>query len=388
MSLMPTCAHEVHVCVLLQMRAPHVSEQRDVPVVGALVLLHLSGIGDVLDAVHKQVGMGVPPEQRPKLQAAHVEVQQPDLALWVLAVRHSVHVEHLCALVDLRPEAMLELLLRVPQGLVLAKRIQLREHAHDPRKAVDLEDVQELEGFHLEAEARVDEQQDQIRDLGQVHHGAEVMCRALEERHAAPLARDHRDGASDLPDVAVGVELHERADQGALAAAGWPHHDGDEGRRLIFRAVHHGDVLLALRSVQVALRAALRPPHIRDAEGARVMALRRQSALLLLGDALLVCLRKHQLGASDSGPSLAPRRQVHSLLRRLLPSCDCGAWWERAPCFAGASRSRFDACEAVYPLLFGQDHGVLCPFLALSTLLCVARCSNLDLLCSSPQACT
>mmetsp|Transcript_11990 Transcript_11990/g.44558 ORF Transcript_11990/g.44558 Transcript_11990/m.44558 type:complete len:360 (+) Transcript_11990:3098-4177(+) len=271
------------------MRAPHVSEQRDVPVVGALVLLHLSGIGDVLDAVHKQVGMGVPPEQRPKLQAAHVEVQQPDLALWVLAVRHSVHVEHLCALVDLRPEAMLELLLRVPQGLVLAKRIQLREHAHDPRKAVDLEDVQELEGFHLEAEARVDEQQDQIRDLGQVHHGAEVMCRALEERHAAPLARDHRDGASDLPDVAVGVELHERADQGALAAAGWPHHDGDEGRRLIFRAVHHGDVLLALRSVQVALRAALRPPHIRDAEGARVMALRRQSALLLLGDALLVC---------------------------------------------------------------------------------------------------
>lgn len=54
---------------------------------------------------------------------------------------------------------MLEPLLGLAKGLVIAKRVQVGEHAHDAREAVHLADVEELKGLHLKAEAGINEHQ-------------------------------------------------------------------------------------------------------------------------------------------------------------------------------------------------------------------------------------
>ena len=54
---------------------------------------------------------------------------------------------------------MFEVLLGLPQRLVVLERVQVSQHAHDTREAVDLTDVEELKSLHLEAEAGVNQHQ-------------------------------------------------------------------------------------------------------------------------------------------------------------------------------------------------------------------------------------
>lgn len=59
-------------------------------------------------------------------------------------------------LVDLGPEAMFEVFLCLPQRLVVLERIQVSEHTHDTREAMDLADVQELKRLHFKAKTGID----------------------------------------------------------------------------------------------------------------------------------------------------------------------------------------------------------------------------------------
>ncbi len=60
-----------------------------------------------------------------------------------------VHLVHLC------PEAMFEVLLGLPQCLVVPEWIQVSQHTHDSREAVYLADVEELKSLHLKAKAGI-----------------------------------------------------------------------------------------------------------------------------------------------------------------------------------------------------------------------------------------
>lgn len=63
-------------------------------------------------------------------------------------------------LIDLSPKAMLEDLLLRLEPLLVLDEVHVGEHSHHLRHAVHLADVDELEGLHLEAEGRVDEEED------------------------------------------------------------------------------------------------------------------------------------------------------------------------------------------------------------------------------------
>ena len=65
----------------------------------------------------------------------------------------------------------------------------MREDADDLWKAVSLQDVEKLEGFHLETEARVNKKQNKVGNLGDVNHGVEVI-HTLYEGEPALLAFD------------------------------------------------------------------------------------------------------------------------------------------------------------------------------------------------------
>lgn len=52
---------------------------------------------------------------------------------------------------------MLEGFLGLPQGFVVFKGIEVRQHAHDSGKAVDLANVEELKRFHLKAKAGINQ---------------------------------------------------------------------------------------------------------------------------------------------------------------------------------------------------------------------------------------
>ena len=110
---------------------------------------------------------------------------------------------------DLGPESVLQPLLRALQPRRRPELVQVRQHPHHLGEAVRLQEVEVLEGLHLEAEAPVHYQQDQVGHFRRVHHPAEVL-RDLEERQAALLARHQGHRPLHLPpDVPLGEVLHQ-----------------------------------------------------------------------------------------------------------------------------------------------------------------------------------
>jgi len=139
-----------------------------------------------------------------------VPAQVEDLAVRVAAVHDARQVEHLGAVVHLGPEALFEaLLLRLERRRRLDE-VKVREDGHELGHAVRRERRQGLESFlrarkesqvgrggsesrkrerthHLEPEAAVDHEEDEVGDLGRVDHGAQVVG-DLDEGEAAGLA--------------------------------------------------------------------------------------------------------------------------------------------------------------------------------------------------------
>jgi len=132
-------------------------------------------------------------------------------------------VEELGAIVDLRPEAVFQLLLALSQLLGILDHVQMGKHTHDLGHAVHLADVQKLENLHLEAVARVAEQQNQIGTLGHIDHGVDIVV-ALQQGDAALLGGHNGDGTLDLSDIRAGEALDQVLDQRRLAHFGRAHH--------------------------------------------------------------------------------------------------------------------------------------------------------------------
>lgn len=54
---------------------------------------------------------------------------------------------------------MFEVLLGLPQRLVVLECIQVSQHAHDTREAVHLTDVEKLKSLHLKSKTGIDQHQ-------------------------------------------------------------------------------------------------------------------------------------------------------------------------------------------------------------------------------------
>jgi len=106
-------------------------------------------------------------------------------------------------------------------------------------------DVEELHGFHLEAEVAVNEQEDVVGDLGDVNHAREGVV-AFEEGEAAALAGYDGYRALDRRERVFAVALDQRFDQ-----SGFPNSrrtdDGDnDWRCFLGKTVHLVEKRLAL----------------------------------------------------------------------------------------------------------------------------------------------
>ena len=233
--------------VRLEVRATDVAVERD----GALapwIRMDLRRVRHVLEAVDEHVRVLILPAERPELDARDEERKVMHLHLGVAPVDEAGEVEQLRAVVNLLPEARLQPLLRLPQPLPVAEVVEVRQDAEDLREAVHLQNVQELEGFHLEAEGAVDHQQHEIGHLRQIHHRVDVV-RHLEQRDPPLLACYHRNGPGRVRQGLPRVVLDERFDERRLAAAGRSHNNDHNRRRQRCGAVDHASRLLAMRAV-------------------------------------------------------------------------------------------------------------------------------------------
>ena len=105
-------------------------------------------------------------------------------------MNQSRQVKQLCSIIHLRPETALHTLLCFAQLSVRLELIQVCKYTHHAWETVCLQDVQKLKGFlqkrqrksdkngrayHLETEASVNDQQNQIGDLCTIDHRIEIV---------------------------------------------------------------------------------------------------------------------------------------------------------------------------------------------------------------------
>ena len=91
--------------------------------------------------------MRVAEDERAELHHADEAREVHDLGVGVASVEHTGEVEELRALVDFRPEALLEHLLGGAQRRGFLDEVEVGKDADDLGEAMGLEDVEELEGF-------------------------------------------------------------------------------------------------------------------------------------------------------------------------------------------------------------------------------------------------
>lgn len=181
-------------------------------------------------------------------------------------------LKHLGAIVNLRPESMLEQLAGLSKILGRAELVQMRKYAHHLGKAMRLQDVQELKRFHLKAKLGIDAQEDEVGDLGAIQHGGRIVG-TFHQRDALLLPRNDRDGPNDVGEVVVGVHLDQASNQRRFAHAlgSHHHHEGRRGLDLLGTTVLQRHILLLLRFVQVALNGSLRPNDVGHRKGSVVV---------------------------------------------------------------------------------------------------------------------
>lgn len=95
------------------------------------------------------------------------------------------------------------------------------------------QDVEKLHRLHLEAVVAVDHEQDNVRDLGDVDHGLQLIG-TLEEGKALLFRGDDRDGALGVGDRFLGVSADQRLEKSRLSDARRSD-NGDEARRCLVR---------------------------------------------------------------------------------------------------------------------------------------------------------
>mmetsp|Transcript_6057 Transcript_6057/g.15446 ORF Transcript_6057/g.15446 Transcript_6057/m.15446 type:complete len:225 (-) Transcript_6057:2167-2841(-) len=150
----------------------------------------------------------------------------------------------------------------------------MRKNAHDFGKAVRLEHIQKLKGFHFKAKLGVHHQQYQIGNLGAVQHGRRVVG-ALKERNTLVLSGHHCNGPCDGCQVVIGVGFDQRSDQGGFSNAARTHYDHRAGRYLVSHsrpAIRERDILLLLRSIEIPLNISLGSTNVGHAKGSNIVS--------------------------------------------------------------------------------------------------------------------
>mmetsp|Transcript_89612 Transcript_89612/g.254000 ORF Transcript_89612/g.254000 Transcript_89612/m.254000 type:complete len:249 (-) Transcript_89612:321-1067(-) len=248
------------------MRLPALAQAAaaDVPVEvqGPGRALGLAGLRLVLPPECQHVGVVLPPGEDGALLHGDEANEVLDLDAVVPAVLQAAQVEEFRALVDLRPEPVLHGLLHLAQLLVLSEAVQVSEHSYDTGETMHLQDVDELEGLELEPEGGVNEEQHQVRDLGEVQHRGHVL-RALHDRQPALAAAHECDRAMQSQQLLLRIVFHEGVDQRGLADPRGSVHDDDERRRQLRVLVDLWGVVLLrllLQSVLHSLLDATAPP--------------------------------------------------------------------------------------------------------------------------------
>ena len=130
--------------------ATHVTIESHGAVAFALGLTNLLARRKILETVGEQVGMGVAKDEGAELHDRDEAGEVENLGVGVAAVEDAREVEELCALVDLRPEALLEGLFGVFECRGFFDEVEVGEDADDFGETVRLEDVEKLEGFLLQ----------------------------------------------------------------------------------------------------------------------------------------------------------------------------------------------------------------------------------------------
>lgn len=218
LSLAPIHPSRPHLHVGPQVGTPNVAVKGD----GAITLwifLDGNGVRHVFETVADDVRVGVAPDQRAKLHDRDESRQIHYLCFAVTAIDDAREVEKFGALVDFCPKALLEFLFPFAELLVFLELVQVSEHAHDFWEAVYLEDIEKLECLHFKPKRSVNEEEDQVCDLGNVNHRVEVVG-ALDKRESPLLARDDGDGTQWFLHIVASVSFDEGADQSCLADSG------------------------------------------------------------------------------------------------------------------------------------------------------------------------
>lgn len=224
-------SRNMHLHARAQVGAADVAIDGDGAIALALGGAHELARCEVLETVGEQVRVGVAEDEGAELHDADEAGEVEDLGVGVAPVEHAGEVEELGALVDLGPEALLEGLFGVFECRGLLDEVEVGEDADDLGEAMGLEDVEELEGLHLEAEGAVDHEEDEVGDFANVDHAVDVVV-ALDEGEAALLAADDGDGAFGVVEGLLGEPADETLEQRRLSNTGWADNGDDDGGRV------------------------------------------------------------------------------------------------------------------------------------------------------------
>ena len=222
---------------VLPVRTPQVPIHRDISITLRILPNRLRRRG-VLEPVHHEVRMRLPPAQRPELHHRDEPRQVQHLPVQVPTVLDPRKVKQLGTLVYLAPEPVLERLLRLLQRLGVRERIQVRQHPHHLRKPVHLHQIQKLKRLHLKPKVPIDHQQHQVRILGRIHHRRHIL-RRLYKRQPPLLPRHQRYRPLYILHIHPTPMTHQAPYQRRLPHPRRPVHQHHIRRRLVCYLLHH-----------------------------------------------------------------------------------------------------------------------------------------------------
>lgn len=163
-------------------------------------------VGDIFVAIDEDARVSGTPLLHLGFDGDESAVEFQDVGGTVGSANHWSEAHDAGSGADFVPEAVTKHALGLLELLVGAKLIEFGDDADNFWETVSLGNAQEFESFEFETEGTVDHDDGKIANFGEIAHRAEF-GRTLDEGDAAGATNDARDGAGELGDVAVGVEL-------------------------------------------------------------------------------------------------------------------------------------------------------------------------------------
>lgn len=128
-----------------------------------------------LPSICQDVGVVVTPSESRRFAGSNITGYFCDLEAGIYTFFPFIEEEELIIAPNFVLKSFLELFLGFSELLIILEEVEMGEHSHHMRKSVALEQREELEGFHFEAQTGIDCEEDYICDLGQVYHGSNIV---------------------------------------------------------------------------------------------------------------------------------------------------------------------------------------------------------------------